>query len=252
MARTGLRLVVPALLVLLWWTTSAGSTSPFYPPLREVLVSFQETWLFARFGSDVVPSLGRLLAGLLIASVVGIALGVAVGRVRVLASAVNPALQFCRSLPGAALIPVSVVLLGIGDGAKIGVIAFVCAFPVLLNTIDAVRGLDPQLEDVARSYRLTPAQRLSSVLLPAAAPQIFAGIRTSLGMAFIMMVVTELYAATNGVGFVTVSARNSFDVPRMWAGTVLLGLLGVAVSALFLVLQKRVLRWHTGMTGRND
>ncbi|UED84048.1 ABC transporter permease [Streptomyces profundus] len=251
MTRIGLRLLVPALLLLLWWTTSARSASPFYPPLSEVLVSFRETWLFARLGSDVVPSLGRLLAGLLIASVVGVAAGVALGRNRPLARALNPAVQFCRAVPGTALVPVSVVLLGIGDGAKIGVIAFVCAFPVLLNTVDAVRGIDPQLEDVARSYRLTRAQRLTSVLLPAAAPQIFAGIRTALGMAFIMMVVTELYAATNGIGFVTVSARNAFDVPRMWAGTVLLGLLGAVLTAAFLALQRRVLRWHIGMTGRN-
>ncbi|GAA3739434.1 ABC transporter permease [Plantactinospora mayteni] len=251
MLRTGLRLLVPGLLVLLWWTTSAGSTSPFYPPLREVLAAFQESWLFARLGSDLVPSVTRLLAGLLIATVVGIAVGAALGRSRLLARALNPAVQFCRSVPGTALIPISVVLFGIGDGSKILVIAFVCVFPVLLNTVDAVRGVDPQLEDVARSYRLTPVQRLAFVLLPAAAPQIFAGIRTALGIAFIMMVVTELYAATNGVGFVTLSARNSFDVPQMWAGTVLLGLLGVALSALFLVLQRRVLRWHIGMTERN-
>ncbi|TCB97184.1 ABC transporter permease [Micromonospora zingiberis] len=249
--RIVLRLLVPVLLVLLWWTTSAGSTSPFYPPLREVLAAFQESWLFTRLGSDLVPSVTRLLAGLLIATVVGIAVGAALGRSRLLMQALNPAVQFGRSLPGTALIPISVVLFGIGDGSKILVIAFVCLFPVLLNTVDAVRGVDPHLEDVARSYRLTPAQRLAFVLLPAAAPQIFAGIRTALGIAFIMMVVTELYAATNGVGFVTLSARNSFDVPQMWAGTVLLGLLGVALSALFLVLQRRVLSWHIGMTERN-
>ncbi|BCJ69530.1 ABC transporter permease [Polymorphospora rubra] len=248
--RTGLRLLVPVLLVLLWWTTSAGSTSPFYPPLREVLAAFEESWLFARVGSDLVPSVTRLLAGLLIATVIGIVVGAALGRSLLLAQALNPALQFCRSLPGTALVPISVVLFGIGDGSKILVITFVCVFPVLLNTVDAVRGIDPQLEDVARSYRLTRAQRLTFVLLPAAAPQIFAGIRTALGIAFIMMVVTELYAATNGVGFVTLSARNSFDVPQMWAGTVLLGLLGVALSTLFLLLQRRVLRWHIGMTER--
>ncbi|GAB3445741.1 ABC transporter permease [Streptomonospora sediminis] len=249
--RTGLRLLVPALLVLLWWTTSAGSPSPVYPPLSEVALSFRETWLFAQAGSDAVPSLVRLAAGLLIAAVAGVAAGAALGRNRLLARALNPALQFCRSVPGTALVPVSVVLLGIGDSAKIAVIAFVCVFPVLLNTADAVRGIDPQLDDTARSYRLTPTQRLAFVLLPAAGPQIFAGIRTALGIGFIMMVVTELYAATNGIGFVTLSARNSFDVPQMWAGTVLLGLLGVAVSALFLLLQRRVLRWHIGMTGRN-
>lgn len=250
MRKIGLRLLVPLLLVVLWWTTSVASSSPFYPPLGEVLASFQDTWLFARVGSDVVPSLWRLLAGLLIATVVGIALGAALGRIRPLAQALNPAVQFGRAIPGTALVPVSVVLLSIGDSAKIAVIAFVCLFPVLLNTVDAVRGIDPQLEDVARSYRLTRSQRLGFVLLPAAAPQIFAGIRTALGIAFIMMVVTELYAATNGVGFVTTTARNSFDVPQMWAGSVLMGLLGVALSLLFLALQRRVLRWHIGMTGR--
>lgn len=251
MVTIGLRLLVPVLIVLLWWTTSVASSSPFYPPLGEVLGSFRETWLFARIGSDVVPSLARLLAGLLVATVVGVALGAALGRSRRFWQALNPTVQFGRSVPGTALVPVSVVLLGIGDVSKVVVIAFVCVFPVLLNTVDAVRGIDQQLEDVARSYRLTGAQRLAFVLLPAAAPQIFAGIRTALGIAFIMMVVTELYAATNGIGFVTVTARSSFDVPQMWAGTVLMGLLGVAVSVAFLALQRRVLRWHIGMTGRN-
>ncbi|RIV34328.1 ABC transporter permease [Micromonospora radicis] len=249
--RIYLRLLLPVLLVVGWWTTSAGSTSPFYPPLRDVLAAFGESWLFARLGSDLVPSVTRLLVGLLIATLVGIVIGVALGRSRLLARALNPVVQFCRSIPGTALVPVSVVLFGIGDGSKILVIAFVCLFPVLLSTLDAVRGIDPELEDVARSYRLTRAQRLAFVLLPAAAPQIFAGIRTALGIAFIMMVVTELYVASNGVGFVTLSARNSFDVPQMWAGTVLLGLLGVTLSALFLVLQRRVLRWHIRMTERN-
>ncbi len=250
MRRAGLRMAVPLLLVLVWWTTSQASTSPFYPPATDVLRAFRETWLFARAGSDVLPSLVRLLLGLLLATLAGVAAGVAIGRSRALARALNPAVQFARSVPGTALVPIAVVVLGIGDGAKIAVIAFVCLFPVLLTTADAVRGLDPQLEDVARSYRLTAGQRLTSVLLPAAAPQIFAGVRTALGIAFIMMVVTELYAATNGIGFVTVTARNSFDVPRMWAGSMLLGLLGVALSALFLLLQRRVLRWHAGLTER--
>jgi ABC-type nitrate/sulfonate/bicarbonate transport system permease component len=249
--RMVVRLLLPVLLGVLWWTTSNASTSPFYPPLGDVLRSFQETWLFAQLGSDIVPSVVRMVAGLLLATLVGVAAGVVLGRVRVLYRALNPTLQFCRAIPGTALVPVSVVLLGIGDTAKIVVIAFVCLFPVLLNTIDAVRGIDPQLEDVSRSYRLSRTQRLVLVLLPAASPQIFAGIRTAVGMAFIMMVVTELFAATNGIGFVTVTARNTFDVPQMWAGTLLLGLLGVAVSVLFLAVQRRVLRWHIGMTERN-
>jgi ABC-type nitrate/sulfonate/bicarbonate transport system permease component len=252
MTKIVVRLVVPVGLVLLWWATSAGSTSPFYPPLAEVLDSFRDTWMFAQVRADVIPSLRRLLVALVMATVIGVAAGVALGRSRLLASAFNPLVQFGRSVPGTTLVPIGVLLFGIGDGAKIVVIGFVCVFPVLLNTIDAVRGVDPQLEDVARAFRLTRTQRLTHILLPSAAPQIIAGVRTSLGIGFIMMVITELYAASNGIGFVTMSARNAFDVPQMWAGTVLLGLLGVTLSWIFLVAERRVLRWHISMTGRNQ
>ena len=247
-----LRLAVPVAAVMLWWVTSAGSTSPFYPPLREVLESFSDTWLFAQVRADVIPSLRRLLIAVALATVIGVGSGVALGRSRLLASALNPLVQFGRSVPGTALVPISVLLFGIGDAAKIVVIGFVCVFPVLLNTIDAVRSVDPQLEDVAATFRLTAPQRLTHILLPSAAPQIIAGIRTALGIGFIMMVITELYAASNGIGFVTMSARNAFDVPQMWAGTILLGLLGVTLSAIFALAERRVLRWHIGMTGRND
>jgi ABC-type nitrate/sulfonate/bicarbonate transport system permease component len=89
------------------------------------------------------------------------------------------------------------------------------------------------------------------MVLPAAAPQIVAGVRTALGIAFIMMVVTELFAATNGIGYVTATARNTFDVPQMWAGMLLLGLLGIGVNSLYLALQARVLRWHAAMAERS-
>ncbi|WP_280402374.1 ABC transporter permease [Nocardia carnea] len=243
-----LRTVVPLILLILWWVTPAGSTSPFWPPLPDILAAFRETWLFERAGSDIVPSLARLLAGLVCAVVTGIGLGAAMGRLPLLDAALAPLIRFCRAVPGPALVPVAVVLLGIGDTSKIAVIAFVSIFPVLLNTVDAVRGLDPHWDDVARSYRLSTRQRVTAVYLPAAAPQIAVGIRTGLGIAFIMIVITELYAATNGVGFVTLTARNAFDVPQMWAGTVLLGLLGVALNGLFLILERRVLRRHLAMT----
>jgi ABC-type nitrate/sulfonate/bicarbonate transport system permease component len=244
-------LLVPGALVVVWWLTSSAIASPVFPPLGDVLASFRETWLFARAGSDIVPSLSRLLAGLLLATVVGIAGGLALGRLAMVSTALNPSLQFLRSIPGTSLVPISVLLMGIGDISKIAVISVVCLFPVLLNAADAARGVDPLLEEVARSYRLTRRQWLLDVLLPASAPQIFAGIRTALGIAFIMMVVTELVAATNGIGYVTGTARNTFDVPQMWAGMLLLGLLGVGINGVFVAMQGRLLRWHTAMAETN-
>jgi ABC-type nitrate/sulfonate/bicarbonate transport system permease component len=246
----GVSLIVPVTIVVLWWVLSAGSTSAFYPSLQTILENFRETWLFAHFGSDIVPSLIRFVVGYLLAVVGGIALGVLFGRVRMLDLAFGPAVQFARSIPATGLVPVSIALMGIGDSPKIWLIAFVCVFPILLNTIDGVRGIERGLEDVGRTFRLTRRQRIFAVQLPSAAPQIFAGMRIALAIAFIMMIVTEMVGATSGIGFVTLNAQQSFQVPLMWSGMILLGVLGAFLNFLFLLVERRVLRWHYRSTGR--
>ena len=238
-------LIVPVAIVAAWWFASAASVSPFYPPLQTILESFRENWLFDRVASDVFPSLWRMFAGFAIAVVVGVGLGALLGRLPLLAHALNPVLQFGRALPATALVPVSIVLMGIGDTPKIVLIAFVTLFPILLNTIDGVRNIDPVLMDVCRTYRLNRRQRVLHVQLPAAAPQVLAGMRIALSVAFVMMVVTELVAATSGIGFVTLQAQQSFQVPLMWSGMLLLGILGVFVNGLFVLLERRLLRWYT-------
>lgn len=244
-ARVLVPLLVPAAIVVVWWFASAASTSPYFPPLSKILATFAEHWLGDRVVSDVLPSLGRMLAGFGAAVVVGVGLGALLGRLPLVAHAFNPVLQFGRALPATALVPVSIAVLGIGNVPKILLIAFVTVFPVMLNTIDGVRNVDPVLEDVTRSYRLTRRQRLFRVQLPAAAPQVVAGVRVALGVAFVMMIVTELIAATNGIGFVTLIAQQSFRVPLMWSGMLLLGILGVAVNGLFLMAERRLLRWYS-------
>jgi ABC-type nitrate/sulfonate/bicarbonate transport system permease component len=238
-------LVVPVAAVLVWWFGSLGSTSPFYPSLQAIMIAFRDLWLFARVESDVVPSLLRMFAGYGLAVVVGISLGAVLGRLPLLLRALNPALQFLRALPATALVPVSIVLMGIGNTPKIALIAFVSLFPIMLNTIDGVRNVDEVLEDVTRSFRLTRRQRVLQVQLPAATPQILAGMRVALSVAFVLMVVTELVAATEGIGYVTLQAQQSFQVPQMWSGMVLLGLLGVLINGAFVLVERRLLRWYT-------
>jgi ABC-type nitrate/sulfonate/bicarbonate transport system permease component len=243
--RVGVSMALPVVAVLVWWFASLDNTSPFFPPLKSILAAFADLWLFDRVGSDVVPSLVRMFAGYGIAVVVGIGVGVVLGRLPMVLRAVNPALQFLRALPATALVPVSIVLLGIGDAPKIVLIAFVSLFPILLNTIDGVRNVDPVLEDVTRSFRFTRTQRVLQVQLPAAAPQILAGMRVALTVAFVLMVVTELVAATHGIGYVTLQAQQSFQVPQMWAGMLLLGILGVLINGAFVIVERRLLRWYT-------
>lgn len=243
-------LIVPVGVVIAWWFASANSASPFFPPLQTILQTFGQAWLSSAIFTDVLPSLGRMFAGFAIAVVVGIALGVLLGRLRLVAYALNPVLQFFRALPATALVPVSIVLLGIGDAPKIMLIAFVSVFPILLNTIDGVRNIDPVMEDVCRSYGFRRGQRVLWVQLHAASPQVLAGMRVGLSMAFVVMVVTEMLAATNGIGYVTLTAQQSFQISLMWSGLLLLGILGIIINGLFVLVERRLLRWY--VQGQED
>ncbi len=244
-------LVVPVTAITAWWFLSLDSSSPFFPPLQEIVAAFREMWLFEHFGSDIVPSLQRMLAGYGLAVGIGISVGLLLGRVRAFQDALNPLVQFGRSIPATAMVPVGIALLGIGDLPKILLIAFVAQFPILLNTVDGVRAVEPGLEDVSRSFGLTRLQRVTAVQLPSAAPQIFSGMRIALGIAFILMIVTEMVGATNGIGFVTLQAQMSLQIEQMWSGMILLGIMGAAFNLVFVLLEQWVLRWHYRTMGES-
>ena len=240
------RLPGPVGVFLGWWYASAGSQNPYFPPLRDVLSTFRHTWIFADVKPDLLPSLERMFVGFALAAVVGVSTGVVLGRHTRLRQAFNPLVQFGRSIPGTALVPIGIVLLGIGNLTKIWVIGFVCLFPIILNAIDGVRSVDPLQLDMAATFGLSSRQQMQRVILPSAMPQIMVGMRISLALAFIMMVVTEMVSATNGIGYVTLTAESQYETPQMWAGMLLLGILGYAFNLLFVSAERRILRWHYG------
>ena len=243
-----IKALLPVVVLLGWWWWSRDSSSVYFPPLTSILESLWDVWMQERLGSDVIPSLRRMFAGYALAIFAGVTIGVVLARVHVLSRAFNPLVQFSRSIPPVALVPIAVLLLGIGDTMKIALIAFVCFFPVLLNTIDGVRAVNQTLEDVAHTFRFTPRQRLFSLLLPSAAPQIFAGMRVALAVAFILMIVTEMVASTNGIGHATLSYQTRFRIPAMWSGMLLLAVLGYLLNVFFVAIERRILRWHYQMT----
>jgi ABC-type nitrate/sulfonate/bicarbonate transport system permease component len=218
-----------------------------FPRLSTILVEFREMWLFSQVELHLVPSLTRIVLGFLIAVAVGVILGIPLGLSRRGRMLAMPHIEWWRAMPPPALIPISIVLLhSIGNRQKVAFIAFVCLFPILLNTIDGVRGIDPTLIDTARSYGMGRLERVRSIVLPAALPQIFAGMRTSLPLAVIMMVLTEYFSSTSGVGYVLLISKNTFQLVPMWATIVLIGLLGYLLNLLLLQVERRVLRWHRG------
>lgn len=238
---------VPALLVAAWWAATENSTDFFWPPLSAILGTFGETWFEGRFGADVLPSLARLLAGYLIALALGTGLGVAIGSVRVLRGVLEPVLEFFRAIPSPVLVPILMLFAGIGSGMKVLVIVSGCVWPILLNTVEGVRALDEVLRDTARCYRMRPHSRLVHLVLRGASPQIAAGARQALSIGIILMVISEMFAASNGVGFTIIQFQRSFSIPQMWSGIILLGLIGIALSVVFQLVEARVLNWYTGL-----
>jgi ABC-type nitrate/sulfonate/bicarbonate transport system permease component len=242
----GLEVTVPILLLVAWGLWSAGSNDYYYPPLTDILSTFADTWLFERVGSDVVPSLLRMGVGYAIAVGVGIGLGLLLGLSSRARRAAAPIVEFLRAIPPPALLPFAILVIGVGDSMKVFIIAFVCLWPILLNTIDGVTGIDPTLRETTRMYGIEGRERLWRVMLPAASPQIFAGMRTSLSLALILMVISEMVASTNGIGYFVLQSQRTFALPEMWSGILLLGILGYALNGAFVLIERRVLRWHRG------
>ena len=246
MKKLAIEIVTPLVLIALIWVWTNGAQSYYYPPLGDVATAFADTWLFERFGEDIMPSLGRLAAGFVLAVVGGIALGVVLGRRPTLRRMLTPVIEFLRAIPAPALIPFAILVLGVDNDAKIFLIAVVCFCPVLLNAIDGVAGVEPTLLDTTTVYRIGAFDRLRFVILPAAAPQIFAGIRTSLSLSLILMVISEMVASSNGIGYFILQSQRSFAITEMWSGILLLGLLGYLFNAAFTLIERRILAWHFG------
>jgi ABC-type nitrate/sulfonate/bicarbonate transport system permease component len=238
---------LPLLLLVVWWLASDGSQNPFWPPLRTILTTFPDVWTGARLRSDVVPSLLRLAAGFAVAGVAGTALGTVIGSYRRVRAFCEPVLEFLRAVPPPVLVPVIMLFAGIGDTMKIVVIASGCVWPVLLNTVEGVRAVDSVMADTARSYGVKGVARLRHVVLRSASPQIFAGLRQALSVGIILMVISEMFAASNGIGFTVVQFQRSFAIAGMWTGILVLGLLGFVLSVLFQLVERRVLGWYHGL-----
>ena len=244
---TTMAMGLPALLFVAWWISSSGSESIFFPPLSNILRTFADVWFSPRIMHDVVPSLVRLFIGYLSAVALGLALGIAIGASRRMRQVIEPVLEFLRAIPPPVLVPIFMLFVGIGDMMKMLVIISGCVWPVLLNTVAGVRALDSVLEEVIRCYRIGMVARLWYFVLPGASPQIFAGMRQALSIGIILMVISEMFAASNGLGFSLVQFQRSFAIPEMWTGIILLGLIGILLAFIFRFVENWMLAWYFGL-----
>ncbi|WP_341721037.1 ABC transporter permease [Micromonospora sp. FIMYZ51] len=241
-------LALPIGLLACWWVLTADSDSYYLPPLSEILASIDDVWLHSgRLRTDVLPSLLRLLGGFTLAVLLGVGAGVAIGSSRRLRAFCEPVLEFLRAIPPPVLVPVLILFAGIGNTMKVLVIVSGCVWPILLNTVEGVRAVDPVLLDTARCYRIAGPARLWHLVIRSASPQIVTGMRQGLSIGIILMVISEMFAASNGLGFSIIQFQRTFAVTEMWTGILLLGLLGFLLATAMRIFERRALNWYLGL-----
>jgi ABC-type nitrate/sulfonate/bicarbonate transport system permease component len=239
-----LEIICPIVLVVIIWFWTQAANSFFFPPLSAIMTAFAKLWMGPALINDAVPSLARWGVAYVIAVVLGIAIGIPMGLSRTARDLFGPIIEFVRTTPPPAILPIAVILLGIGDLMKVSMIVLVCVFPILLSTADGVAEVHQTYRDVAKAYRIPFVSELFLILLPAAGPRIFAGLRTSCTLALVLIVLSEMFGSTNGIGYRILASLRSFAIPEMWSGVILLGLLGYAVDLGFGWGERRLLRWH--------
>jgi ABC-type nitrate/sulfonate/bicarbonate transport system permease component len=238
---------LPVALIATWWFTSAGSTDDVRPPLSRILAVTPGTWFRERMGSDIAPSLGRLAASFILALLVGVTLGVVIGSARWLGALVEPVLELFRAIPPSALVPVLILIAGTGSEMSILAMVWGGVWPILFHTVEGVRWADKVLADTCRGYRIRGVQWLRYYVLRAASPQIVMGARQALSICVILMVISEMLATTRGLGHQTIEFQRGFQYTEMWSGVLILGVIGVALSLLFRLAERRILAWYHGM-----
>ena len=222
----------------------------FFPAMTKIIRSFFELSITGAIPLQIVLSLKRAAAGYFLAAAVFIPLGIAMGLWRRIYDIFELVIELARPIPSPVIVPVAMLFFGIGDEMKIFVIFFSCAWPILLNTFDGVRGIDPVLLNTARTFGLSRWRTISRVVLPATSPQIMTGMRISLAITLILVVISEMVGSTDGIGYFILDSQRRFKVSQMYAGMLALAILGYALNQLFLVFYNWVMAWHKGLTGQ--
>ena len=216
----------------------------FLPPASAALSELVDGF---RNGTLVVPffaSLERMLYGWLLASVIAVSIGCMIGVSQTARAYLGPILEFLRPLPASSIIPVAIAFLGLSQTMVIAVIAFGSLWPALLGTVQGVVSVEPRLYEVARALRLTRLQTIWKIAMPNALPDIFAGMRIGLSIALILTVVGEFLAGQEGLGLAILQAARRFRADQLFAGVLLLGVIGYASAVSMATLEKRLLRWR--------
>jgi NitT/TauT family transport system permease protein len=227
------------------WEIAGRLSNPlFFAPVSDVV---REFWLSlldprGRLLNGLVETLAVLVPGFVIASVLGVALGVLMGRSNLGFQILDPYVTIFYNTPRVALIPLLLLWIGVGDPLKIVIVILAAIFPVSVNTMVGIRDVSAQFTEPARSMNATESQLLRKVILPATFPYVVAGIKLGLGRALTTVIVAEFFVSVSGLGGILQATSSSYQMAKMFAPVIILAAMGVAIDGLLTYLERSVLR----------
>ncbi|WGX96020.1 ABC transporter permease [Nocardioides sp. L-11A] len=239
-------------LLVLWEIVARLWATPFVPPISQILAHLRDNWFTGGVGTlflddvvreHLVASVGRFAEGWAISILLGVSLGMLLGMNRTAYALMAPIVRFGIAIPATALLPVAIMLFGIGNGMNITIVVLGTFWTILVNTMDSARSIDEGYLRSAKSLRMKRSSYFRRIVLPAASPGILAGLRVSLGIALILVVVSEMFAASEGIGAYVVLSSNQFRFLDTWSGVVMIACFGIVANLLFSLLEARLLRW---------
>lgn len=239
-------LATAALLVLAWhFIAEARLVSPVFLPSPEktwrALVNGLRSGALA---DNIFETVYRMALGWVTASLIGIGLGALIGTSPRARALLGPMLEFMRPLPASAVIPVAIALLGLSDGMVLAIVAFGSLWPMLLATVHGFSSVEPALYEVSKILNMSRAETIFKIALPSSMPDILAGLRLGLTVSLILAVVGEMLASRSGLGQWILLSGRAFRSPDLFAGVVLLALVGLASGLLLMAIELRLLRWR--------
>lgn len=240
------KLVSPVLFILAWWVVSVAGWMPewFLPSPVKVFGALYEMMASGELFHHTAVSMYRAMIGYVLAAFIGIGLGLLIAWSLYMEDFFDPIIELLRPLSTFALVPVFFLWFGIGDLSKVMIIFKSCFFPIVLNTIAGIKGVDKKLVKAAQSLGADGRQLWLRVLIPAALPMIITGLRISTAMSMMALVGVEMISSESGLGFLVIDAQRIFETDRMFAGIIMLSIIGFSLDRLARMAQNRLVSWH--------
>jgi ABC-type nitrate/sulfonate/bicarbonate transport system permease component len=239
--------------ILLFWeivSRSIPRVQLYIPPVSQILSALGQLFLSGAIARHLSVTLARFLEGYLLAAATAVSLGIVLGYFRSLHSWLEMLIEFLRPMPSVAIIPVAILILGIGDSMIVAVTVYASMWPILINTIDGVRHIESTLIDTGRTFGLSRGRILWQIILPGASSYIVTGLRIGLSIALILVTTAEMIVGSKGLGFFILDEERSMNSGNMYAGIILVAVLGYALNRGFLALEAKATKWQHGMIAR--